>query len=257
MTQQSDRRLTLVLSWVAGYVDTAGFVGLNGLFTAHITGNLVVAGAEVDWAGGGDRGVWVRLAVVPVFVVAVAIATIYWRWSPATRKPRQQRHPAHLLWLETAYLLLFLGLGVVLIPNIGQPVSPNTLFVVGSAGVVAMGVKNALMREALGTLAPTTVMTGNLTQFVIDMTQLLSLQCQRGNRAFILQDNDSAPLKEVQQRTRKFGSALLGFVVGAVAGALAMHWLGFWAIAFPTVATALLAIVLHQRSPPNFTLDRV
>jgi len=55
--QQQERLLTGILGWVGGYVDTLGFIGLNGLFTAHVTGNLIVAGAEV--VGTGEEGVWV------------------------------------------------------------------------------------------------------------------------------------------------------------------------------------------------------
>ena len=35
----------IVLSVIAGATDSIGFLGLNGLFTAHITGNLVVLAA--------------------------------------------------------------------------------------------------------------------------------------------------------------------------------------------------------------------
>jgi len=36
------KMLPAVLSVIAGSVDAIGFLGLGGLFTAHVTGNLVV-----------------------------------------------------------------------------------------------------------------------------------------------------------------------------------------------------------------------
>jgi uncharacterized membrane protein YoaK (UPF0700 family) len=37
----------LLLSLNAGYVDTAGFLALSGLFTAHVTGNFLTLGASL------------------------------------------------------------------------------------------------------------------------------------------------------------------------------------------------------------------
>jgi Protein of unknown function (DUF1275) len=39
--------LPSVLSVIAGSVDVIGFLGLGGLFTAHITGNLAILAAHV------------------------------------------------------------------------------------------------------------------------------------------------------------------------------------------------------------------
>lgn len=230
-TQQQERFLTAILGWVAGYIDTLGFIGLNGLFTAHVTGNLIVAGAEV--VGTGEEDVWVRLAVIPVFMVAVACTVAYWR--------SRRCQPASLLWFEALFLLIFLGVGVVLIPDVNQPIPQGILFVVGSAGIFAMGIQNALMKEAFGTLAPTTVMTGNLTQFVMDLAQLLGFSHPDGAEG-------QPPSREaLQKRMLKFGSALVGFVVGAATGALALVLVGFWSIALPTATVALLAITLQTR----------
>jgi uncharacterized membrane protein YoaK (UPF0700 family) len=36
-----------LLSFNGGFVDTSGFLGLQGLFTAHVTGNFVTLGAAL------------------------------------------------------------------------------------------------------------------------------------------------------------------------------------------------------------------
>src|SRR5258708_289585 len=61
-----------LLSFIAGFVDTCVFVALFGLFTAHVTGNFVLIGAELVHHSGVD--VLVKVAALPVFVLAVALA---------------------------------------------------------------------------------------------------------------------------------------------------------------------------------------
>ncbi len=62
-----------MLSFNAGYVDTAGFLALQGLFTAHVTGNFVTFGAAVAL---GTTGAVAKLLALPVFCVVV-IGTRY------------------------------------------------------------------------------------------------------------------------------------------------------------------------------------
>src|SRR6201993_4914450 len=60
--------LPLLLSLNAGYVDTAGFLALQGLFTAHVTGNFVTIGATLVH---GTSGVLTKLLALPVFCAVV------------------------------------------------------------------------------------------------------------------------------------------------------------------------------------------
>jgi uncharacterized membrane protein YoaK (UPF0700 family) len=61
--------LPFVLSFVAGSVDVISFLGLDGLFTAHITGNLVVLAAHILARG----EVTLALVIsVPLFVIMLA-----------------------------------------------------------------------------------------------------------------------------------------------------------------------------------------
>lgn len=182
-------RTIVLLSVLAGWVDTAGFVSLDGLFTAHVTGNLVVAGALL--AGHSTNGVWSRLGVIPVFCLSVMLTT----WAVR----RGGISPQRLLALQALLLVAFAASGLVL----------TNPFVVGAIGVFALGIQNALMRTSFSTLPASTVMTGNVTQFFIDLCMLSSLS------------------QAEKLRMRRTGYTLLGFVAGAALGALGIWWAGF------------------------------
>ncbi len=74
-----------VLSFNAGFVDTAGFLALQGLFTAHVTGNFVTLGAALAL---GTSGVIAKLLALPVFCAVVIAA----RWL-GTLLSHHERHP--------------------------------------------------------------------------------------------------------------------------------------------------------------------
>src|SRR6202021_2199278 len=63
-------KLTLptVLSFNGGYVDTVGYLSLQGLFTAHVTGNFVTIGAALVF---GTSGVVAKLLALPGFFMVI------------------------------------------------------------------------------------------------------------------------------------------------------------------------------------------
>ena len=63
--------LPILLSVNGGYVDTAGYLALHGLFTTHVTGNFVTLGAAVVLGTGGAIA---KLLALPMFCTVV-IAT--------------------------------------------------------------------------------------------------------------------------------------------------------------------------------------
>src|SRR5882757_932006 len=60
--------LPLLLGFNGGYVDTMGFLALQGLFTAHVTGNFVTLGASLAL---GTSGALSKLLALPVFCAVV------------------------------------------------------------------------------------------------------------------------------------------------------------------------------------------
>src|SRR5689334_24857689 len=65
--------LPAVLSTTAGAMDVIGFLALGGLFTAHITGNVVILAAHYVVGGFGEVG---PLLSVPVFVAVLGAVTL-------------------------------------------------------------------------------------------------------------------------------------------------------------------------------------
>ncbi|MEK7492429.1 MAG: YoaK family protein, partial [Pseudomonadota bacterium] len=67
-------RTAVLLTIVGGAIDTIGFIALLGFFTAHVTGNLVLAGAALVKGG---TGLWVKLGAIPLFIVTVMLAKMW------------------------------------------------------------------------------------------------------------------------------------------------------------------------------------
>src|SRR5229473_6960988 len=92
----SDWLLPTVLSTTAGAVDVIGFLALGGLFTAHITGNLVILAAHYVTGGFSQIG---PLLSVPVFVIVLGIVIVSFA-NKATRGTRRTLLLLHASLLE-------------------------------------------------------------------------------------------------------------------------------------------------------------
>src|SRR5271156_4065914 len=66
--------LPVVLSTTAGAVDVIGFLALGGLFTAHITGNVVVQATHAD----ADRLMAVLGSMLAVAAMATQNSRLLW-----------------------------------------------------------------------------------------------------------------------------------------------------------------------------------
>jgi uncharacterized membrane protein YoaK (UPF0700 family) len=129
--------LPLLLSLNAGYVDTAGFLALQGLFTAHVTGNFVTLGASIVL---GISGTLSKLLALPVFCLVVVLTRLAGDWLQSTgRQPL-----GALLGAE----LVMLVLGAALAIKLG-PFSNGDNFAAIATGmtlVAAMAIQNAVHR---------------------------------------------------------------------------------------------------------------
>ena len=218
--------LPSILSLNAGYVDTAGFLALKGLFTAHVTGNFVTLGAALVL---GTSGAWAKLLALPVFcVVVIGVRLFAYRL-----KNRGGRILHTMLALHT--LLLIAGAALALEFGPFADADGWSAIVTGMSLVAAMAIQNAAHRIYLTSSPPSTLMTGTTTQIMIDLADLMHGGATEGTSA-------------MHARLRRFSLAVVVFAVGCAAGALLYGKVGVWCFVLPPVLGLATLITPESRS---------
>lgn len=211
------------LAFLAGYVDTLGFIALFGLFTAHVTGNFILIGVAL--ADASRISILLKFLAFPAFIIGVAVGRVM------IASAERNKGPALTLALGLQLLLLigFMVCGLLATP-IGADVSALAM-AAGLLGTTAMGVHSATSRLLLGHLAPTSMMTGNVTQLVIDSVDML-----RGAGDAV-----------TAERCGKVFWPLLAFGIGAIIAAFAYLAYGFIALILPIAI--LVGLIAMDRLP--------
>lgn len=203
------------MGFLAGYVDTLGFIGLFGLFTAHVTGNFVLLGASM--ADPQQLPSLLKILAFPAFILGVACARLLVAHCERRGRPA----------LKSSYLLqLVLLLGFMLCGMLAEPVPrevPALALAAGLFGTAAMGAHGAASKLLLTHLAPTSMMTGNVIQLVIDGVDWL-----RGA-------GDAA----TAARCGKFFWPVFGFAIGCAGAAFLFLAVGFIALLAPIAILCL------------------
>jgi len=211
------------MAFVGGYVDVIGFVLLFGLFVAHATGNLVMLGVAL---AGGSGGLATKLLALPMFVAAGAATYALIRW----RAVHGQACEALVLGLQSVLLLAFMLLTAWASP--GAVADGPAVMLAGLIGVAAMAVQNVGARVVFAQMAPTTMMTGNVTQIAID---LVDLAIARGR-----------PDAALKARMSKTWPPVGAFALGALGGAVGVRIAGPWSLLPAAIVVAILS-GLHAR----------
>lgn len=150
----------LTLTFAAGFIDTATFLHLTGIFAAHVTGNIVIFAVELA----RDFQVidLVKLLAIPIFALGVvAAARLH---GPPRTGLAATRAFARLMRAECA-LMLALGFAALFDQNVDPAQNGVFDYLIGMGLVAAMGIQNAMHRLVPGPV--TTVMTGHLSQVLI------------------------------------------------------------------------------------------
>jgi uncharacterized membrane protein YoaK (UPF0700 family) len=217
--------LPILLSLSGGFADTAGFLALQGLFTAHVTGNFVTLGASLVL---GTSGAAAKLLALPTFWIVV-LATRLVSYSLSGRDLPVLRT---MLTLKVGLLLAAASLAVCFGPFKTGDDWPG--IATGMTLVGAMAIQNAAHRIHLSAAPPTTLMTGTTTQMMIDLADLFM-----------------RPATEIAEARRsrliRMSRGVGAFAFGCGASALLFAWVGVWCFTAPPVI-GLCSLALPMRA---------
>ena len=229
------RRVPMLLSVVAGYVDSCTYLGLFGVFVAQLTGSLVLAGTEFVKS---EPGAPEKLLAIPSFFFAgVAVSLLI--------HSMRERPRAALAWSLVVECVLLIGLFVSCLA--GRPFhgldAPGAI--VGLLfGMAAMGAQSALVHLMMRGVGSTNVMTMNTTLLAISAAKILLGWIERDKA-----DPSETPNADHAQARRELAALLplwLGFLAGTVLGGIAYITVGLSCVLLAILPVASLALGYAQ-----------
>lgn len=220
-------RLLLLLSATTGMVDAASILGLDKVFTANMTGNIVFAAFAAVGAKGFHMPYY--LVALGAFMVGAVIAGKIWRLSA---KGRLSRWLVIAATVESVLLVLAGGLAAFFEHGGAIPAAGLTVLIALTAG--AMGFRNAVVRQLKVPDLSTTVLT-------LTITGLAS-------------DSRLAGGEGANQRTRL--AAVCMIFAGAAAGAALVFTAGLGVTLLIAGMTVLLATLLFSKHPQMAELEK-
>jgi len=199
-------RALLVLTFTTGIVDAVSYLGLGHVFTANMTGNVVLLGFAL--AGGTGLPVLAPIVSLVAFLAGAFLGGRIQARFGAVR-------PHHLtVALSCEALLLAAALAYALCVSPRRGTIAGGILIAGLAG--AMGIRNAAVRSLGVPDLTTTVLTLTLTGLAAEMGR-------------------SGAARTAPRR----GAAVVSMLVGALAGALLLKTAIWLPLSIALAAVAL------------------
>jgi uncharacterized membrane protein YoaK (UPF0700 family) len=231
------RPIPVVLSVVAGYVDSCTYLGLFGVFVAQATGSFVLAGTLLVK---DEPGALAKIFAIPSFFFAGMAVTVLVH----SMKGRPRATLAWSLVVECLLLIGFLVSSWTGAP-FRTPDMPGAIMAL-LFGMAAMGVQSALVRLLMRGVASTNVMTTNTTLLAINAAEIMLGWIERCK---VRSTGTLNP--NYAQAQNEFAALLplgLGFFVGTALGAVAYINMGLSCISFAILPVGSLALWYMRRS---------
>jgi uncharacterized membrane protein YoaK (UPF0700 family) len=203
-------RTLLALTFTTGIVDGVSYLGLGHVFTANMTGNIVLLGFGIAGSGGLP-------VVAPIVSLAAFLCGAGLGGRLAARlASRHHRHVAAALAIEVVLIGAAAIFAALVTPRAGRASADAVI----AALALAMGTRTATVRKLAVPDLTTVVLTLTLTALAAD----------------------SRPVGGPGGGTTRRSSAVIGMLAGAVTGALLLRSSAALALAVAAVIALLTGL---------------
>eukprot|EP01041_Mallomonas_annulata_P006184 gene6184-12528_t len=250
----------LILCFAGGFVDTAGFILLNNIFCASITGNLVKI-AQISLQGGD---VTTYVVVTLFYGTGCGVARIIATYLKSLKNFHLAVVAIWILVSEVIFLIISMLIGYALQSLIEHPstnVNDWPIVLTGSLIAISMGIQAGVASTVFRSFPNTTGMTASIAQTFSAMCNMILLYMRlHGVISFYLSDDDIKILptssddttdhkqqlilqqkqNEAWLELKKQGWPLVSFISGAFLGAFLTDLLKFWGLIFPQIIVLFL-----------------
>jgi uncharacterized membrane protein YoaK (UPF0700 family) len=215
-------RTLLVLTVLSGMVDAVCYLGLGHVFTANMTGNIVLLGFAA--AGAPGFSVPATLTSLGLFLVGAVAG------GRLSLRVKQHSRLLSTAMLAEASFVAIAAVVAYLAPAVGHGWARYTVIAILA---FAMGIRNSVIRRLSIPDMTTTVLTMTLTGLAADSPLAGGKSVRAGRRV----------------------TSVLAMLVGAVVGAALFLHIGAWLPLAISAAAAALTTVAFWRSQGPEALD--
>ncbi len=229
-TSRDDRQIAAYLAFIAGAVNSAGFVVI-GSFTSHVTGNVGRLADEIA-VGNATLALTAGAAVITFFLGAFAASMLI----ESELLGSMSRTSAALLFFEATLIGVF-----VVSTQLSDHPSLHVAEMQATLLSAAMGIQNSLVTRLSGAIVRTTHLTGVVTDLGIEVARWFRYVRHRAgaSRGWRFTLTTKPAPRPPSPKIALLATIFIAFVVGSACGAaLAVRYNRFALVPF---VVALLA----------------
>jgi uncharacterized membrane protein YoaK (UPF0700 family) len=211
--------VAVALTFIAGYVDSLGWLSLDRVFTAQMSGNAVLLAIHI--AAGESRRAWLQADSIAAFSLGLVVSGSV---IEIGMRRQMRRIFAVALGIECLMLAIFAGAASLLPGGQGETDLPNwPVYALVAVVAFAMGAQNTSLRMAGILSVFTTHVTGALTGFseeiIVCCFALLHPGGHEKPHGGFASESLRAQHRSAFKTIRRSALLLAGFFLGALAAA--------------------------------------